>query len=420
MTVPSSRPKKQKRESKRHARAEAAGPLCPPVYFSASEKRSTSRVKRPHVVVVGAGAFGGWSALHLLRRGARVTLLDAWGPGNSRASSGGETRVIRATYGPDPVYAQMMRRSLRLWQENQAQWNIPLFRGTGVLWMTGSDDEYEKRSMSLMLEAGLAPERLSLAVLKKRYRQINFEGVKWAIYEKDAGYLLARQACQCVVDAFVREGGDYRQLAATPGVITKGEMQGLKVSNGSTVQADRYLFACGPWLAELFPKIIRQRVKASRQEVFFFGTPAGDSRFAEGNLPVWVDHSQGFQYGIPGNERRGFKVADDTPGPAFNPTHGDRMPSARGLAAVRRYLAFRFPALKAAPLIESRVCQYENTPDRHFIIDVHPEAGNTWLAGGGSGHGFKHGPAVGERVAGLVLGQLPVDPFFALSRFRSQ
>src|SRR3954471_17951837 len=90
---------------------------------------------RPHVAVIGAGAFGGWTALHLLRRGARVTLLDAWGPGNARASSGGETRVIRATYGPDRIYVQMVARSLQLWRENETRWRKPLYHRTGVLWM---------------------------------------------------------------------------------------------------------------------------------------------------------------------------------------------------------------------------------------------------------------------------------------------
>lgn len=121
-------------------------------------------------------------------------------------------------------------------------------------------------------------------------------------------------------------------------------------------------------------------------------------------------------YGIPGNEGRGFKVADDTRGAPFDPTGGDRLASADGLRAAREFLGRRFPALKGAPLTESRVCQYENTSDHHFLLDRHPGASNTWIAGGGSGHGFKMGPAVGERVAALVLGRAKVDPFFGLAR----
>ena len=155
----------------------------------------------------------------------------------------------------------------------------------------------------------------------------------------------------------------------------------------------------------------------TKQDVLFFGTPAGDDRFLEDKLPVWADHRERFVYGIPGNQGRGFKVADDTRGPAFDPTSGDRTVSADGLKSVRDYLGFRFPALKDAPLLETRVCQYENSPDDNFIIDRHPAAQNVWLVGGGSGHGFKHGPALGEMLAELVMEHKDADPLFRLARF---
>ncbi|HEX9421010.1 MAG TPA: FAD-dependent oxidoreductase, partial [Methylomirabilota bacterium] len=219
-------------------------------------------------------------------------------------------------------------------------------------------------------------------------------------------------------EGFLAEGGEYRQLAAEGGPQpTGGELRGIKLSDGTTLVADAFVFACGPWLGRLFPDVIGDRVRATRQEVFFFGTPPGDQRFTEQALPVWADHGRGFIYGIPGNEWRGFKVADDTRGPAFDPTTGERVPTPEGLKAAREYLAFRFPGMKGAPLVESRVCQYENSPDEHFIIDRHPRAANAWLVGGGSGHGFKHGPAVGEMVASLVLAGKAAPPEFRLSRF---
>ena len=118
---------------------------------------------RGSVIVIGAGAFGGWSALDLLQTGRKVTLLDAWGPGNSRASSGGETRVIRATYGAQGIYTTMVARALHLWQENERRWNLKLFFRTGVLWMAGTDDSYERAALPLMKEAGIRFERLSFA-----------------------------------------------------------------------------------------------------------------------------------------------------------------------------------------------------------------------------------------------------------------
>jgi glycine/D-amino acid oxidase-like deaminating enzyme len=191
----------------------------------------------------------------------------------------------------------------------------------------------------------------------------------------------------------------------------------LPLSDGTRLAADHYVFACGPWLGRLFPESIGDRIRPTRQEVFFFGAPAGDSRFQEDRLPVWIDHGERVFYGIPGNEWRGFKVADDTHGPAFDPSAGERMPTPAGLMSARAYLARRFPGLKGAPLVEARVCQYENSPDSRFIIDRLPDTANAWIVGGGSGHGFKHGPAVGERVADLVLGSRTPDPFFALARF---
>jgi len=389
-----------------------------PAAGTAAETTTRSR-PRTRVAVVGAGAFGGFTALSLVRRGAQVTLVDTWGPGNSRASSGGETRVIRATYGPDRIYVEMVAQALRLWRENETRFGQRLYRKTGVLWMTGRDDSFERASLPLLRDAGLAFEEMTTSQAAIRYPQVSFEGVTRAILEKEGGYLLARRSCQIVTEGMQKEGGEYRQVSATPGAVEKGGMGPLILSDGSRLAADHYVFACGPWLGRMFPEAIGDRVRPTRQEVFFFGTPAGDPRFQEDRLPVWVDHGERIIYGIPGNDGRGFKVADDTRGPAFDPDTGDRIPSADGLASARAFLARRFPVLAGAPLLEARVCQYENSPDSRFIFDRLPGAGNAWIVGGGSGHGFKHGPAVGERIADLVLGKRTPDPFFGLSRFQS-
>ncbi len=191
----------------------------------------------------------------------------------------------------------------------------------------------------------------------------------------------------------------------------------LSLGDGTTLTPDRCIFACGPWLAQMFPRTVGPHFTSTRQDVFFFGTPANDARYNEGNLPVWADHGDRFMYGIPGNEGRGFKLADDTRGPEFDPTSGERIVSPNRLAQARHYLAYRFPGMKAAPLLETRVCQYEDTTDHNFIVDRHPENPNLWIVGGGSGHGFKHGPALGEMVAQLILKDgIPISnlPFGAL------
>jgi glycine/D-amino acid oxidase-like deaminating enzyme len=373
---------------------------------------------KTHVAVVGAGAFGGWTALYFLRRGAQVTLLDAWGPGNSRSSSGGESRIIRGTYGPNQPYTKMSARALQLWKEHEDRWGIKLLRRIGVLWMaTAGDDQFERGSLALLTETGIAYEELSVDQMAKRWPQINFEGVRWGIYEPGGGFLRARVACQRVMHGFLAEGGEFMHAAVLPNGLENGCRDGLMLSNGSRLTADKYLFACGSWLGKLFPDTIGNLVRATKQDVFFFGTPAGDERFSEARLPVWADHRERFVYGMPASDGRGFKVADDTRGPEFDPTSGDRTVSAEGLKRAREYLGFRFPGMKDAPLVESRVCQYEDTPDNHLIIDRHPRAENVWIVGGGLGHGFKHGPALGEMISELVMEEKAPDQRFRLSRF---
>jgi glycine/D-amino acid oxidase-like deaminating enzyme len=374
------------------------------------------------VIVVGAGAFGGWTALELRRKGVKVTLLDSWGPGNSRASSGGETRIIRATYGSARIYTQLAARSLELWREHEQRWNLQLFFPVGVLWMTGTDDSYERAALPLLTEAGIHFEKLSATECTKRWPQINFEGISWSVYEPNSGYLSARRACEAVLNTFIKEGGEYRQAKVVAGTISSRHMSGISLGSGQELKADSYVFACGPWLGEVFP-LLKRVITPTRQEVFFFGTAGGDLRFTDAELPVWSDDSRrdldGFPgkhwfYGIPGNHWRGFKIADDMRGGRIDPTSMERQVSAEGLAAARAYLRLRFPELADSPLVESRVCQYENSTDQNFILDQHPEAENVWILGGGSGHGFKHGPAVGDLASDAVLGLSRPPSEFAL------
>lgn len=373
---------------------------------------------KPHIVVVGAGAFGGWTALYLLRRGARVTLLDGWGPGNARSSSGGDTRVMRGTYGPDQPYSKMAAHAMKLWKEHERRWKCRLFHETGVLWMVAAgDDRFECGSLASLRETGIRFEELSSVEMARRWPQINFDDVRWGIYEPEGGFLCSKMACQAVVDGFIREGGEYKQAAVVLGNAESGYRNGLRLSDGSKLTADVYVFACGPWLGRLFPETIGDLIRPTKQDVFFFETPPGDDCFSEAKLPVWADHRDRFVYGIPAGDGRSFKIGDDTRGPEFDPSSGERAVSAETLEIVRQYLGFRFPAMKGAALGETQVCQYEDTPDHHFIIDRHPRTENVWIVGGGSGHGFKHGPVLGEMVAGLVMEGKNADVMFRLGRF---
>ena len=385
--------------------------------IQAMAKTKTMKIKKGHIAVIGAGAFGGWTAHHLLRKGYDVTLLDVFGPGNSRASSGGDSRVIRGIYGEDKIYVDLVARSFKLWKRYQKQWQQSLYFPTGALWFFQVNDTYAQKSLPIVNQAGLKSEQLSKKEVEKKFPQIDLTDLKSFYFEHEAGYLPARHCCQVVLENFVKKGGEYKQLAVEPGKILNNKLSELILSDGSKLNADSYVFACGPWLSKIFPNALKDIITPTRQEVFFFGTPYGDSSLFESNMPVWVDFGKKIWYGIPGADWRGFKVADDTRGAEFDPTSGDRTASATGLESARNYLAKRFPSMKDAPLLESRVCQYENSPDGNYIIDKHPEAENTWVIGGGSGHGFKLGPALGEFVADRVISNKGIDPFFALSRF---
>jgi len=355
------------------------------------------------VMVIGAGAFGGWTALQLQQLGARVTLVDAFGAGNTRSSSGGETRVIRAIYGPDRIYVEMVRRAYELWE------TLPesVYVETGALWMMHGDDGYVRSAVPLLRDNGFAVDQLAIDDAVKRWPQINFDGVQSVWFEPRAGALSARRACGVVRDLFVKNGGTFRVEAVKPeALIRSGD-------------ADAYVFACGPWLGKLFPDVVGDRVQPTRQEVYYFGTPAGSDRFSPPHFPIWMDFAERIVYGIPDIHARGFKVADDTRGEAIDPSTDNRTPSADGIARARHLLAQRFPELKDAPLIASEVCQYENSPDGNLIVDRHPNANNVWIAGGGSGHGFKLSPAVGEMVAQAIVNGKDVPPAFALGRLQN-
>lgn len=376
------------------------------------------RPRSDHIVVVGAGAFGGWTALALARAGQRVTLIDAWGPGNARASSGGETRVIRAVYGGVADYTELTARTLVLWREAEHHWGRRVLFPCGALWLCAADDGFVRRSIAPMRAAGLPIEELSPADAARRYPQMAFGDARRVFFEKEAGFLAARVACELVRESFVRAGGEYRQAWARPEAGDGARFNRVALSDGTAVAGDRFVFACGPWLGQMFPDVVGRRIVATRQEVHFFGTPAGDARYDAGALSAWVHLGDRITYGLPDHERRGLKVADDSAGVEVDPTTMDRVPSAAGIANARAVLRSRFPSVGDAPLLEARVCQYEASTDGHFLVDRHPQLENVWLVGGGSGHGFKMGPAIGEHVAALVQGRATVRPLFAYSRLQ--
>lgn len=368
------------------------------------------------VAVVGAGTFGAWTAHHLLKAGHEVTLIDAFGPAHSRASSGGESRLIRAAYGSDAIYTQMSMDSLPQWQSLSANAGLPIFIPNGILFFFPTEEPYARDTLAVHRELGLPTEILSAAKLSARFPMFDFDGIELGLFEPTFGALMARRAIQTLVEQFVRSGGSYVSGAVAPPDASIGDLRQLELSSGDTVAADLFVFAAGPWLPKLFPDVIGARIRVTRQEVFYFAPPAGDHRFSPAALPGWADFNQGDMfYGFPDLESRGVKFAHDIHGPVVDPDTHDRRAGEAELAEVVAYRDRRFPALRGAPLTGAEVCQYENSSNGDFLIDFHPQLSNVLLVGGGSGHGFKHGPEVGRYAAARLSDSIEPEPRFSLA-----
>lgn len=379
---------------------------------------------RADVVVVGAGVFGAWSAYHLRRKGASVILVDAYGPGNSRSSSGGETRQIQVDH-ENPVYIRSGISAYDQWKSLEESCGTRLVLSTGKLALSTSEDlidEAEALVKRLKPFGVTNVEILRPDELRQRWPQINSDDLAFGVYAgggPSGSTLMARRACEAVAREFEKLGGELRIARCRPVFSAAGAMTGVEQQDGETLSAGQYVFACGPWLSNLFPEVLGKRLQVVRRDVLFYGSPPGDERFAYPNFPTWSVMGSGW-YGFPDIEHRGFKAAPFPDHNRIDPDTDERLVSPLQVKRGREFLRHRFPALGDMPIVETRVCQLTNSIDENFIVDRHPESNDLWLVGGGSGHGFKHGPTVGEFVAENVLGETIDDERATTFRLKPQ
>jgi sarcosine oxidase len=355
----------------------------------------------PQVVVVGAGVFGTWTAHHLAATGYGVTLVDAYGPANPRASSSDQSRILRCGYGADEIYSQLARRSLDAWRALEQRAGVSIWYPCGVLFLTAADEPYAIATRQTLERGGYAVEVLDAPRLRDRYPHLETGDISMGILEPECGALMARRAVRTLASELVRSG--VRLLRGKAVVAqASGRLRSIDLAGGGGINGDAFVFACGPWLPSVLAPALAGRIRPTRQTVVYFGTPAGDDRFGSSYTPAWIDWAAGI-YGVPELEDAGVKVGIDEHGPLIDPDYDDRTPTAESIAQAREWIERRFPAMKGAPVVGTRICQYENTSNGDLLIDRHPDFDNVWVVGGGSGHGFKHGPAVGEHAARLVL-----------------
>lgn len=384
--------------------AGAARPAAPPSRAPAVQPRPAA-----DAVVVGAGTFGMWTALHLRRLGARVTVVDAYGAGNSRQTSGGETRGVRTSYGDRPhgrQWAGWARRAIErwiAWDEGGRDRLLPrLFFQTGDLILRDEVNRYITETRGHWDALGTPYEVLAPAEVRYRWPWIRYDDLGVALYEPGAGVVRARRAIELVARVFEEEGGAFVVDRASFGARSGRSLASVRLASGDTLDAGVFVLACGPWFPKVLPALMGRRIRISMGHVFYFAVPAGDTRFSYPHMP---------SYGVPGctgwpalpPDHRGFRVR--TGGrPPEDPDASDRWIAPEFHERPRGILERHFPDLVGAPINETRACHYEMSVDQNFIVDTHPDLDNVWLAGGGSAEAFKFGPVLGEYIAGRVLG----------------
>jgi len=354
----------------------------------------------PDFVVIGAGVFGAWTAHHLRTSGHSVLLVDALGAGHSKSSSGGKTRIIRIGYGNKELYSEWALNSLNKWKILSTETNETLFNNTGVLWINHEHHSYVNDTFKTLNKLNVAVESLSANEVSTRYPAFNVEGISGAVLEPASGILQADHAITTLIERIKQNGVDYR-VAAVRSFRPHKNIDAIKLSDGTKVSAGGFIFACGPWLPKVFPHLLSPLLRITRQEVFFIRSKDNAQRANSIPIPAWIDFHEGI-YSLPDIDGHGTKIGLTKLGPIFDPDHVDRTPSKKVQTASLLAASVRIPKLRNARVVDATVCQYSNTSTGHLILDRHPNHHNVWLIGGGSGHGFKLGPAVGAYMASLV------------------
>jgi sarcosine oxidase len=377
------------------------------------------------VIVAGLGAMGSATAYHLALRGRRVLGLDRWAPGHTFGSSHGDSRIIREAYFEHPMYVPILRRAYELWRELEARSGESLLHETGGLMIGPLDGELVTGALRSAAEFGIAHDVFSAADVRARYPAFHLQTDEVAVLDRRAGYLdpdgcnAAHLRVAADAGATLRFNEPIRSWVASDGGVH------VQTPAGSYA-ADHLVLSVGARTPQLVGDA-RLPLTVERQMLFWLEPDRSDTRFDPSSFPVYLyqyEEGSGFSwcYGF-ARLPRGIKAAVMHQGEiVLDPDAVRRTVSDGEVEPLRRALSTLLPDLARAPLRDSAVCLFTNTPDLHFVIDVHPDHPRVIVSSACSGHGFKFASAIGEIQADLVTaGRSRFDlGAFCATRFRER
>lgn len=362
-------------------------------------------------LVVGGGIFGLAAARALAARpGTRVRLLERGRVPHPDAASTDISKVCRMEYGADAGYMELMERSREGWLEWNRRWSAsghdPLYHETGVLMVClrpMAKGGFEHESFRVLGERGHSPERLGGVRLARRFPAWREEFVD-GFYHRLGGWAESGRVVERLAAETMADGVEIEEETPVEGVaLAGGRVVGVERADGERIEADLVVVAAGSWSGELVPEL-SESLRRSLHPVWHL-RPRRPELFTADRFPVFTaDVARTGYYGFPLHPRRGVvKVGNH--GPGLDPgENGSEVPE-EATARLRAFLRERLPDLADAELDGSRLCPYCDTQDEDFWIAEHPEVTGLVVAAGGSGHGFKFAPVLGELVLAAAEGR---------------
>ena len=358
---------------------------------------------RPDVIIVGLGTMGVAAAHALAGRGLRVVGLDQFAPPHDRGAHGGGTRMFRTAYMEGAAYVPLVRESLRLWAEIEAETGADLVTTTGGLMLGRTDSTAVAGALHTARAQALPHELLDAAEVRQRFPAFLPADDEVGLWEQGAGFVRPEAAIAAMADAARKRGADLR-----PGVTVTGWTAvagGVTVHcGGSYIDAGRLVLAPGAWASDLTRLAVPLRVE---RRVQHFWRPADPALFEPDRLPVWIwEHGEDQAYGMPTVDGQTKAARHHFAGDVaalVDPSVGATPAVPEEAEAMRGWLTTRIPSLARGAWLGAKPCLYTLTPDEHFVLGHHPEHPGVAVACGFSGHGFKFAPLVGSILADLTM-----------------